>query len=93
MLRLAGVFPDLFMCSTCSKYLQAEDERFLAPGLQAVVCGACDHRSATSILPEVVELVYRILKTPLESNNAGGDRAMRNLHELNQYWIRHYFER
>jgi DNA repair protein RecO (recombination protein O) len=93
MLRLAGVFPDLFMCSTCSKYLEAGDERFLAPGLQAVVCGACDHRSATSILPEVVELVYRILKTPLESNNAGGDRAMRNLHELNQYWIRHYSER
>ena len=93
MLRLAGVFPDLFMCSACSKYLQAGDERFLAPGLQAVVCGACDHQSATSLLSEVVDLVYRILKTPLESNNAGGDRAMRNLHELNQYWIRHYSER
>src|SRR5438477_7030759 len=38
MLRLAGVFPDLFVCSTCSKYLQYDEVRFLAPGLQAVVC-------------------------------------------------------
>ena len=49
MLRLAEVFPDLFMCSTCSKYLQAEDERFLAPGLQAVVCGACAGTAASGI--------------------------------------------
>jgi DNA repair protein RecO (recombination protein O) len=89
MLRLAGVFPDLFVCSTCSKYLQIEDERFLAPGLQAVVCSTCDHRSATGILVEVISLVYRILKSPLDSNGGGADRAVRNLHELNQYWIRH----
>ncbi len=93
MLRLAGVFPDLFVCSACSKHLQAQEARFLAPGLQAVVCGNCDHRSATGILVEVVDLVYRILKTPLDSNGSGEDRAVRNLHELNQYWIRHYSER
>ena len=93
MLRLAGVFPDLFVCSACSKNLQAEDARFLAPGLQAVVCDSCDHRSSTGILAEVVALVYRILKSPLDSNGGGADRALRNLHELNQYWIRHYSER
>jgi DNA repair protein RecO (recombination protein O) len=96
MLRLAGVFPDLFACSVCSKQLQAGDVRFLAPGLQAVICDVCDHRSGTSILSEVLSLVHRILKTPLSSDgNEGGtgDRAMRNLHELNQYWIRHYSER
>jgi DNA repair protein RecO (recombination protein O) len=93
MLRLAGVFPDLFVCSACSKNLQAEDARFMAPGLQAVVCNDCDHRSATGILSEVVDLVYRILKNPLDSNGGGADRAVRNLHELNQYWIRHYSER
>src|SRR6059036_2501698 len=47
MLRLAGVFPDLFVCSTCERKLQLEDERFLAPGLQAVICGECDHRTAS----------------------------------------------
>jgi DNA repair protein RecO (recombination protein O) len=93
MLRLAGVLPDLFVCSTCLKRLQADDERFLAPGLQAVICSDCDHRSASGILAEVVQLVHRILKSPLDNNGNGFGRAVRNLHELNQYWIRHYSER
>ena len=93
MLRLAGVFPDLFVCSACSRQLPIEDTRFLAPGLQAVICDDCDHRSGTGILSDVIELVYRILKKPLETNGDAADRAVRNLHELNQYWIRHYSER
>src|SRR5215510_9249595 len=71
MLRLAGVFPDLFFCSMCSRLLEIEDERFLAPGLQAVICGDCDHRSMTGILTEVVDLVHRILKSPLDNNDGG----------------------
>jgi len=93
MLRLAGVLPDLFVCSACSKHLFVEDTRFLAPGLQAVICSDCDHRSATAILSEVIGLLYRILKSPLETSGDTTDRAVRNLHELNQYWIRHYSER
>jgi DNA repair protein RecO (recombination protein O) len=95
MLRLAGVFPDLFACSVYSKQLPLSDTRFLAPGLQAVICDACDHRSATGVLGEVVDLVYQILKRPLDtgSSDSGSDRAVSNLHELNQYWIRHYSER
>jgi len=93
MLRLAGVFPDLFACSVCSRHLEPDDVRFLAPGLQAVICSDCDHRTATGILREVVDLVYRILKNPLDTNGGAFDRALSNLHELNQYWIRHYSER
>ncbi len=93
MLRLAGVFPDLFVCSTCARKLQLEDERFLAPGLQAVICGECDHRTGSGILAEVVALVQRILKHPVDGDKVGLDRAVRNLHELNEYWIRHYSER
>ena len=93
MLRLAGVFPDLFVCSTCARKLQLEDERFLAPGLQAVICGECDHRTGPGILAEVVALVQRILKHPVDGDKVGLDRAVRNLHELNEYWIRHYSER
>lgn len=90
MLRLAGVFPDLFVCSVCSRKLDLSDERFLAPGLQRVICDACDHQSSTSILAEVVDLIHQILKNPLDNDRSGGDRAVRNLKELNQYWIRHY---
>jgi len=85
MLRLAGVFPDLFVCSTCFKSLDSKDERFLAAGLQAVICGDCDHRNGSGILNEVVDLVHRILKNPLDDNGHGTDRAMQNLNELNRY--------
>ncbi len=90
MLRLAGVFPDLFVCSACSRKLELQDERFMASGLQAVICSACDHRTATGILGDVVGLVYWILKSPLDGNGGEVGRGLRNLHELNQYWIRHY---
>jgi DNA repair protein RecO (recombination protein O) len=93
MLRLSGVFPDLFLCGVCSRALELYEERFLAPGLQSVVCESCDHRNASAVLIEVIELTHKILKHPLNGDGAGGDRAMRNLHELNEYWIRHYSER
>ncbi len=93
MLRLSGVFPDLFLCSVCLRALGLGEDRFLAPGLQAVICGNCDHRNASEIMAEVVDLVYRILKSPLENNRSGADHAVSNLHELNQYWIRHYSEK
>ena len=92
MLRLAGVFPDLFLCSVCTRKLEIGEERFLAPGLQAVICSDCDHRNAAGILEEVTDLVHWILKNSLESRTAS-PRALRNLHELNEYWIRHYSER
>jgi len=95
MLRLSGVLPDLFLCSVCLTPLEMGEERFLAPGLQAVICGACEHGNASGILPEVVQLVYRILKSPLDNDGSNGatDRAVSNLNELNQYWIRHYSEK
>jgi DNA repair protein RecO (recombination protein O) len=90
MLRLAGVFPNLFLCSVCTRVLGMDEERFLAVGLQAVICSACARGNATGILAEVVELVYRILRNPLDNYGSGTDRAVRNLNELNQYWIKHY---
>jgi DNA repair protein RecO (recombination protein O) len=93
MLRLSGVLPDLFLCKVCSRTLGIDDERFLAPGLQAVICTNCDHRDAAGMLTEVVELAQNILKHPLNGDRAGTDLAVRTLHELNEYWIRHYSER
>ncbi len=93
MLRLSGVFPDLFSCSVCRRALEIRDERFLAPGLQSVICGGCDHRNTSGMLMDVIELVYNILKRPLNGDGGATDRAVRTLHELNEYWIRHYSER
>ena len=98
MLRLSGVFPDLFVCSTCARRLELNHERFLAPGLQAVICADCDHRNASGILGEVVELTNWILKNQLQSSPDASRtplpreeaKAIQNLSELNQYWIRHY---
>jgi DNA repair protein RecO (recombination protein O) len=101
MLRLSGVFPDLFLCSICSRPLQIHEERFLAPGLQSVICATCDHRNAPGVLMEVIELAYWILKNSLGASTGssshpaqdGETKAVRTLHELNEYWIRHYSER
>ena len=94
MLRLAGVFPDLFMCSSCTKPLEIEEERHLARGLQAVICGTCDHTGSLEVHPEVAPVLQWVLKNKLEGSALEGfERGTKNLHELNQYWIRNYFER
>jgi DNA repair protein RecO (recombination protein O) len=99
MLRLAGVFPDLFNCSICSRGLAPSDERFLAPGLQATVCGSCEHRGGVGVLNDVSDLVAWILKNRLGTDDSAGaypavpENGIRGLHSLNEYWIRHYSER
>lgn len=94
MLRLAGVFPDLFRCAACSKSLDTVEERHLARGLQSVVCAACDHSGGVALLSEVAAVLYWILKNRLEGKAPEDyQRGAKNLRELNQYWIRNYFER
>ena len=97
MLRLAGIFPDFFMCSRCSKLLEPGEERHLARGLQAVICGMCDHTGGVAVHPEVAPVLQWVLRNRLEgtaqSRLEGHERGTKNLHELNQYWIRNYFER
>jgi DNA repair protein RecO (recombination protein O) len=98
MLRLAGVFPDLFACSVCSRRLDDVEERRLSQGLQSVLCSACDHAGSVALHAGVPAVLQWVLHNRLESGPAaqtldGNDRGIRSLHELNQYWIRHYFER
>ena len=95
MLRLAGVFPDLFMCSSCARPLEAEEERHLARGLQAVICGMCEHAGGIEVHPEVAPVLQWMLRNRFDgtapSQLQGYERGTQNLHELNQYWIRNYF--
>jgi recombinational DNA repair protein (RecF pathway) len=98
MLRLAGVFPNLFDCSLCSRPLDGGEERYLARGLQAVICAGCDHSGGVAVHPEVPPVLRWVLRNRLEGETAPGaltglDRGKQNLRELNQYWIRHYCER
>ena len=98
MLRLAGVFPDLFMCARCSRSLTADDDRHLAPGLQAVICDACEHRDSVAVHPQVPAVLHWFLRNRLEGETAaavfaGCEKGTKDLRELNQYWIRHYFQR
>ena len=98
MLRLAGVFPDLFSCSVCSTALGTDNVRFLAAGFQAVTCSGCSGAENVTVQSDVPPVLRWMLKNKLEANVAaevhlGFERGMRNLHELNEYWIRHYFER
>ena len=94
MLRLAGVFPDLFRCADCAKALDNTEERHLARGLQSVTCAACDHNGGVTVQSEVPAVLHWILKNRLEGKPPEGyPRGTKNLQELNQYWIRNYFER
>ena len=56
------------------------------------LAGVFPDLNAIEILPEVIELVQRILKHPLDRDGIAPDGALRNLHAFNEYWIRHYLE-
>jgi len=92
------VFPDLFMCARGSRSLTADDDRHLAPGLQAVICDACEHRDSVAVHPQVPAVLHWFLRNRLDGETAaavfaGCEKGTKDLRELNQYWIRHYFQR
>jgi len=97
MLRLAGVFPDFFMCARCSRQLTPDDIRHLAPGLQTVLCTSCEQRDSVGVHPQIPAVVQWFLRNRLDGGAgdalAGCEKGTKNLRELNQYWIRCYFER
>src|SRR5436853_1482062 len=67
MLRLAGVFPDLFVCSVCGNVQPPESERFLASGLQKMICESCNHGPNTSVPKDVPDILFWILRNKLET--------------------------
>jgi DNA repair protein RecO (recombination protein O) len=97
MLRLAGVFPDFFMCARCSRQLTADEVRHLAPGLQTVLCASCEQRDSVGVHPQIPAVLQWFLRNRLDGGAgdalAGCEKGTKNLRELNQYWIRCYFER
>jgi DNA repair protein RecO (recombination protein O) len=98
MLRLAGMFPDFFKCSVCMRPIEVGEERHLASGLQSAICSRCERSEGVSVHSEVPVVLHWILKNRLEGETEHEpvvqlEKGVRDLHELNQYWIRHYLER
>jgi DNA repair protein RecO (recombination protein O) len=94
MLRLAGVFPDFFQCSVCGRALDVQEQRHMARGLQAAICGTCDHRDSVELFHETPAVLNWILRNRLDAKPPEGyERGTKKLRELNQYWIRTYCER
>jgi len=96
MLRLAGILPDLFVCSGCRRRLSAGEIRSLQPGLTQVACAPCSRGEGTDVPPETIEVLGWVLRTPLDSAAPvfeGGVAGLEHLRQLNKLWIERYFER
>ena len=94
MLRLAGVFPDLFTCATCADKLGLVEHRVLLPGLTSVACGRCQVREATEVPLTTIAALHWILTTPLDRDVSGPANAgLGHIRQLNKIWIERYFER
>ncbi len=94
MLRLAGVFPNMFTCVTCGEQLRAGEHRVLLSGLTSVACGPCGANQGTEVPPTTIAALHWILTTPLDREVAGPDGAgLEHLRQLNKFWIERYFER
>ena len=94
MLRLAGIFPDLFTCSMCSRRLEIGEARVLLSGLTRVACRKCGHREGTDVPPETVVALHWIMTTSLDTEEVRPEGAgLEHIQQLNKLWIEHYLER
>lgn len=94
MLRLAGVFPDLFRCSSCSRQLNAAEERSLGAGFTTVLCRTCGTEASDQIPPTTISALGWILTTSLDVKDATPDlEGLQHIQRLNNFWIDRYFER
>ncbi len=94
MLKLAGVFPDVFRCSKCGKELAMEDARVFLPGLNRLACNDCGHGQGTEVPPETVEAFYWIMTRSLSAEEKPPRvEGLQHVQQLNKIWIERYFER
>ena len=94
MLRLAGVFPEVFRCSICTRTLETHESRVFLSGLKHVACHKCAHGVGTEVPTETVDALYWILTESLEKEDSRPDgTALQHIQQLNKIWIDHYFER
>ena len=94
MLRLAGVFPDIFRCSLCSKRLEGREGRVLLPGLTRVACLGCGQGQGTDVPEGTVHAFSWILTESLETGASRPEGpGLQHIQQLSKIWMDHYFER
>jgi DNA repair protein RecO len=94
MLRLAGVFPDIFRCSLCSKRLDSGEGRVFLTGLTRIACLDCAHGQGTDVPEATLRAFNWILTESLDKGDAAPmGPGLQHIQQLNKIWMDHYFER
>jgi DNA repair protein RecO (recombination protein O) len=100
MLRLAGVLPDLFVCSACRRKLADTDDRVLLTGLKRMACHQCGHDQGTEVEPSTVYALHWVLTNRLDAVETNDNPAalpdgegLQHILQLNKLWIDHFYER
>jgi recombinational DNA repair protein (RecF pathway) len=97
LLRLAGVLPDVFVCSSCRRRLSPGEDRILMPGLTRVACGRCmaGKDSDLNWMPGAsVDSLAWIMKTRLDDSRSGEIpiSGLQHVLQLNKLWIERFFD-
>ena len=100
MLRLAGVLPDLFVCSECRRKLASRDARVLLTGLKRVACDRCGHDHGTEMPASTVHAMHWVMSNKLDGAETNRNstalpesEGLRHVLQLNKLWIDQFFER
>jgi len=100
MLRLAGVLPDLFVCSGCNRPLMGGEARVLLPGLKQVACRKCALDRGTEVASSTIGALHWVLTNKLDAGEGAtdpgrfpSDEGLQHILQLNKLWIDHFFER
>ena len=100
MLRLAGVLPDLFVCSACRRQLTSGDDRVLLTGLKRVACQKCSQDQGTAVPESTVHVLHWVMTNKLDGAETGRNstappegEGLQHVLQLNKLWIDQFIER
>ena len=97
MLRLAGVLPEMFVCSGCNRRLGAEEDRILMSGLMHIACRECGLDRGTPIPVPAVGALHWMVTNKLDAAAADSTlpaaEGLQHILQLNKLWMDRFFER
>jgi DNA repair protein RecO (recombination protein O) len=98
MLRLSGVFPDIFVCSECRRGLDGHEQRVLLPGMLHVACLACSRERGIDLPAAAVVAIRWVIRNRLVAPRPDDAQfpegsGLQHVIQLNRLWMDRYFER
>ena len=99
MLRLAGVLPDMFVCSGCNRRLDSHEERVLLSGLMRVACLKCGRNEGTEVPLPAISALSWVIRNKLDTASADSagslpeGSGLQHILQLNKLWMDRFFER